>query len=100
MPFLLGFVADHRVEGGQGHDVLSRDTAVPPPPFIFLLTPVAILLNGQEAVMFSRVAGYVEQMDIHSPSATVAEALRFSAFLRLPRETPDAGQATPRLVHA
>eukprot|EP00667_Euglena_gracilis_P000129 EG_transcript_129 len=49
-----------------------------------------ILLNGQEAVMFSRVAGYVEQMDIHSPSATVAEALRFSAFLRLPRETPDA----------
>eukprot|EP00667_Euglena_gracilis_P001828 EG_transcript_1828 len=51
-----------------------------------------ILLNGQKAdpVTFGRVAGYVEQMDIHSPSATVAEALRFSAFLRLPRETPDA----------
>eukprot|EP00667_Euglena_gracilis_P007942 EG_transcript_8030 len=51
-----------------------------------------ILLNGQKTdpVAFSRVAGYVEQMDIHSPSATVAEALRFSAFLRLPRETSDA----------
>eukprot|EP00668_Euglena_longa_P009416 GGOE01011361.1.p1 GENE.GGOE01011361.1~~GGOE01011361.1.p1 ORF type:complete len:1164 (-),score=480.99 GGOE01011361.1:341-3751(-) len=51
-----------------------------------------ILLNGQKAdpVTFSRFAGYVEQMDIHSPSATVAEALRFSAFLRLPRETSDA----------
>eukprot|EP00667_Euglena_gracilis_P000344 EG_transcript_344 len=51
-----------------------------------------ILLNGQKAdpVTFSRVSGYVEQMDIHSPSATVAEALCFSAFLRLPRDTPAA----------
>jgi len=51
-----------------------------------------ILLNGREAdpITFSRFAGYVEQMDVHSPSATVAEALRFSALLRLPREVPTA----------
>eukprot|EP00668_Euglena_longa_P020059 GGOE01024953.1.p1 GENE.GGOE01024953.1~~GGOE01024953.1.p1 ORF type:complete len:1437 (+),score=454.40 GGOE01024953.1:1098-5408(+) len=51
----------------------------------------SILLNGQAAdpVTFSRFAGYVEQMDIHSPSATVVEALRFSATLRLPRELSD-----------
>jgi len=53
-----------------------------------------ILLNGQEAdpVTFSRYAGYVEQMDIHTPTATVAEALRFSAFLRLPRDMPKASK--------
>eukprot|EP00667_Euglena_gracilis_P001953 EG_transcript_1953 len=51
-----------------------------------------ILLNGQVAdpVTFSRVSGYVEQMDIHSQSITVVESLRFSALLRLPRETPDS----------
>eukprot|EP01001_Neometanema_parovale_P004306 NODE_15_length_4507_cov_49.404653_g13_i0.p1 GENE.NODE_15_length_4507_cov_49.404653_g13_i0~~NODE_15_length_4507_cov_49.404653_g13_i0.p1 ORF type:complete len:1404 (+),score=270.35 NODE_15_length_4507_cov_49.404653_g13_i0:55-4266(+) len=50
-----------------------------------------VLLNGHPAdpLTFTRLAGYVEQMDIHSPSATVLEALRFSAALRLPRTTSD-----------
>jgi ABC-type multidrug transport system ATPase subunit len=34
--------------------------------------------------------GYVEQMDIHSPSATVEEALWFSGRLRLPPSVTDA----------
>eukprot|EP00271_Cylindrocystis_brebissonii_P020897 TRINITY_DN71_c0_g1_i2.p1 TRINITY_DN71_c0_g1~~TRINITY_DN71_c0_g1_i2.p1 ORF type:complete len:1380 (-),score=255.02 TRINITY_DN71_c0_g1_i2:202-4341(-) len=33
---------------------------------------------------FARVAGYVEQFDIHSPQLTVRESLEFSAALRLP----------------
>lgn len=33
--------------------------------------------------------GYVEQTDIHSPQATVREALSFSAALRLPADTSD-----------
>lgn len=35
---------------------------------------------------FARVSGYVEQFDIHSPQATVREALIYSAWLRLPEE--------------
>ena len=51
-----------------------------------------ILLNGHEAdpVTFNQFAGYVEQMDVHSSTMTVSEALLFSARLRLPREVPDA----------
>ncbi|GBG31648.1 ABC transporter G family member 36 [Hondaea fermentalgiana] len=47
-----------------------------------------ILVNGrpQEKISFSRIVGYVEQDDIHSPSATVEEAFRFSAFLRQPAD--------------
>ena len=43
-----------------------------------------IFVNGRpkEAVSFARIVGYVEQMDIHSPHATVYEALSFSAHLR------------------
>eukprot|EP00940_MAST-03C_sp_MAST-3C-sp2_P002559 g2559.t1 len=37
--------------------------------------------------VFSTICGYVEQVDIHSPTATVAEALNFSATLRLPSST-------------
>lgn len=37
---------------------------------------------------FQRSSGFVEQMDIHEPTATVREALRFSAKLRQPREVP------------
>ena len=50
-----------------------------------------ILLNGQTAdpITFSRFSGYVEQMDIHSPSMTVHEALLFSGHLRLPKSVPD-----------
>ncbi|KAK9764073.1 ATP-binding cassette transporter snq2 [Basidiobolus ranarum] len=39
---------------------------------------------------FERTTGYSEQMDIHSPAVTVREALRFSATLRQPPETPQA----------
>lgn len=35
---------------------------------------------------FARIAGYVEQNDIHSPQLTVEESLWFSASLRLPKE--------------
>ncbi|KAL5975822.1 ABC transporter G member 36 [Asimina triloba] len=35
---------------------------------------------------FSRVSGYCEQDDIHSPHVTVYEALLYSAWLRLPVE--------------
>jgi ABC-type Mn2+/Zn2+ transport system ATPase subunit len=35
------------------------------------------------------LAGYVEQLDVHLPTATVREALEFSALLRQPRSTPD-----------
>uniref|UniRef100_A0A0E0LXK6 ABC transporter domain-containing protein n=1 Tax=Oryza punctata TaxID=4537 RepID=A0A0E0LXK6_ORYPU len=33
---------------------------------------------------FSRISGYCEQSDIHSPNLTVYESLQFSAWLRLP----------------
>ncbi|GBG34978.1 ABC transporter G family member 31 [Hondaea fermentalgiana] len=47
-----------------------------------------VLVNGraQKKTSFSRITGYVEQNDIHSPTATVEEALIFSAMLRQPRE--------------
>jgi ABC-type multidrug transport system ATPase subunit/ABC-type multidrug transport system permease subunit len=43
-----------------------------------------ILLNGHPAndLAISRCTGYCEQMDIHSDSATIREALTFSALLR------------------
>jgi ABC-type multidrug transport system permease subunit/ABC-type multidrug transport system ATPase subunit len=41
-------------------------------------------------VSFQRSAGYVEQMDVHEPLATVREALEFSALLRQSRNTPRA----------
>jgi ATP-binding cassette, subfamily G (WHITE), member 2, SNQ2 len=37
---------------------------------------------------FQRATGFAEQQDIHEPTATVREALQFSAKLRQPRETP------------
>lgn len=51
----------------------------------------SIMLNGctKNPVTFSRIAAYCEQMDIHSSSATVLEALLFSANLRLPTSTPE-----------
>ena len=49
-----------------------------------------IMVNGnpQDLKTFSRVSGYVEQTDIHSPMTTVAEAVQFSARLRLPEDVP------------
>ena len=35
---------------------------------------------------FTRISGYCEQNDIHSPQITVCESLIYSAFLRLPKE--------------
>ncbi|KAL8890195.1 MAG: hypothetical protein Q9205_003289 [Flavoplaca limonia] len=37
---------------------------------------------------FQRATGFAEQMDVHEPTATVREALRFSARLRQPKEVP------------
>jgi ATP-binding cassette, subfamily G (WHITE), member 2, SNQ2 len=37
---------------------------------------------------FQRATGFAEQMDVHEPTATVREALQFSALLRQPREVP------------
>lgn len=37
---------------------------------------------------FQRATGFAEQQDIHQPTATVREALQFSAVLRQPREVP------------
>jgi len=46
-----------------------------------------ILLNKKPIDRFyRRVAGYVEQFDIHNEYATVREALEFSAMLRQPHE--------------
>uniref|UniRef100_A0A7S2WG22 ABC transporter domain-containing protein n=1 Tax=Mucochytrium quahogii TaxID=96639 RepID=A0A7S2WG22_9STRA len=51
-----------------------------------------IAINGVPASPkdFSKISGYCEQMDIHSPEATVREAFRFSAMLRQPEEIPVA----------
>ena len=37
---------------------------------------------------FQRASGFAEQMDVHEPTATIREALRFSAKLRQPKEVP------------
>ena len=52
-----------------------------------------ILVNGtpKDQRRFSRIMGYVEQTDVHSPHSTVKEALLFSAVLRLPyHQVPEA----------
>jgi len=43
---------------------------------------------------FARVAGYVEQSDIHSPQVTVHESLIFSSWLRLPKDVDDKTRET------
>lgn len=61
-----------------------------------------IHVNGhlKEQRAWSRAMGYVEQMDIHTPAATVIEALVFSARLRLPRAVTDAqASGAPILTH-
>ena len=37
---------------------------------------------------FQRATGFAEQMDVHEPTGTIREALRFSALLRQPKEVP------------
>ncbi|PCH00277.1 CDR ABC transporter [Penicillium occitanis (nom. inval.)] len=47
------------------------------------------LINGRGLPKsFQRATGFAEQMDVHEPTATVRESLRFSARLRQPREVP------------
>lgn len=47
------------------------------------------LVDGQPLPpSFQRSTGFAEQMDVHESTATVREALRFSARLRQPKETP------------
>lgn len=48
-----------------------------------------ILVDGvKPGKEFQRSTSYAEQIDMHDPSQTVREALRFSADLRQPMETP------------
>lgn len=50
----------------------------------------SVFVDGRPiSVSFQRSAGYVEQLDVHEPLATVREALEFSALLRQSRDTPD-----------
>lgn len=50
----------------------------------------SVFVDGRPIpVSFQRSAGYVEQLDVHEPLATVREALNFSALLRQPRDVPD-----------
>ncbi|KAE8152756.1 P-loop containing nucleoside triphosphate hydrolase protein [Aspergillus avenaceus] len=50
-----------------------------------------LLLNGKPLDQtFSRSCGFVMQQDVHEPSATVREALQFSARLRQPEGVPDS----------
>ncbi|KAL5339346.1 ABC-2 type transporter-domain-containing protein [Aspergillus crustosus] len=44
--------------------------------------------SGAGKTTFQRTTGYCEQLDVHEPSATVKEALTFSALLRQPATTP------------
>ncbi|KAL4789312.1 P-loop containing nucleoside triphosphate hydrolase protein [Aspergillus venezuelensis] len=49
----------------------------------------SILVDGKpQNISFQRTTGYCEQLDVHEPSATVKEALIFSALLRQPAGTP------------
>ncbi|KAF5656559.1 putative ABC1 transport [Fusarium heterosporum] len=49
-----------------------------------------VLVNGfARGKSFQRTTGYVQQQDIHLETATVREALRFSASLRQPASVPD-----------
>ncbi|KAI8885476.1 hypothetical protein K501DRAFT_293450 [Backusella circina FSU 941] len=44
-----------------------------------------VYLNNEVLMQdFERITGYCEQMDVHQPTVTVREALRFSAYLRQP----------------
>ncbi|KAG2506898.1 hypothetical protein BBO99_00009231 [Phytophthora kernoviae] len=51
-----------------------------------------ILMNAYEAsdLAIRRCTGYCEQMDVHSESATIREALTFSSFLRQDSSVSDA----------
>ena len=49
----------------------------------------SILIDGRpQGISFQRTTGYCEQLDVHEPTATVMEALIFSAVLRQPSSVP------------
>ncbi|CEJ61673.1 Putative Localization: integral membrane protein [Penicillium brasilianum] len=49
----------------------------------------SILIDGRpQGISFQRTTGYCEQLDVHEPTATVKEALVFSAILRQPADVP------------
>jgi len=49
------------------------------------------LVDGKPpGIAFQRGTAYAEQLDVHEPATTVREALRFSADLRQPFETPQS----------
>lgn len=49
----------------------------------------SILVDGKpQGISFQRTTGYCEQMDVHEATATVKEALIFSAVLRQPQDVP------------
>lgn len=51
----------------------------------------SILVNGRpQGISFQRTTGYCEQNDVHEPTATVREALVFSARLRQDHAVPDS----------
>jgi ABC-type multidrug transport system ATPase subunit len=50
----------------------------------------SILVNGKpQGISFQRTTGYCEQNDVHESTATVREALLFSARLRQKHDIPD-----------
>jgi ATP-binding cassette subfamily G (WHITE) protein 2 (SNQ2) len=50
-----------------------------------------LVVDGKApGIAFQRGTAYAEQLDVHEPATTVREALRFSADLRQPFETPQA----------
>lgn len=42
--------------------------------------------GGPLPLSFQRATGFTEQQDVHKPTTTMREALRFSALLRQPKE--------------
>ncbi|CAK7564578.1 MAG: hypothetical protein SEPTF4163_002472 [Sporothrix epigloea] len=49
----------------------------------------SILIDGKpQGISFQRMTGYCEQMDVHEGTATIREALEFSALLRQPQSVP------------
>ncbi|KAK0208987.1 ABC-2 type transporter-domain-containing protein [Desarmillaria ectypa] len=50
-----------------------------------------VLVDGRPLTSdFARGTAYAEQMDVHEGTATVREAMRFSAYLRQPAEIPES----------
>ncbi|KAG8048146.1 hypothetical protein GUJ93_ZPchr0008g11405, partial [Zizania palustris] len=45
---------------------------------------ITIAGHPKKQEMFTRVSGYCEQTDIHSPNLTIYESLQYAAWLRLP----------------